>query len=132
MSDDGPLTGIIQASRTARFWVGASSLYLSYKITQARSAVLAAAGWDAERIKKEVWDKQHEWVGERMYQMCVNLKGFYIKASQHGGCRGGEVPAARVRIGGVVLTALAWCAACMIFGVWEQLFRATGGMQLVA
>ena len=83
---DGPAEVAHNLLRSARFWSRASSIYLSYKATQLRALAAAAAGWDAGRRQAEIWDPQHEYAGRKMYELCVDLRGFYLKV---GGRRGG-------------------------------------------
>ena len=38
-------------------------------------------GGDRDERVRAVWQKQHEAAGKQMFGLCVDLKGFYIKAS---------------------------------------------------
>lgn len=48
-------------------------------------------GGDSARVRA-VWEKQHEAAGRQMFRLCVDLKGFYIKAS--AACPSSPPPAA--------------------------------------
>ena len=49
------------------------------QVTQAKAVVCRTRGWDEERIANELWLPQHERAGERMYRLCIDLRGFYLK-----------------------------------------------------
>ena len=68
-------------ARTTQFWFRATGIYLSYKGAQARAALLRARGLSKDEIKKRLWTPQHEWAGDQMYSLAVDLRGFYLKAS---------------------------------------------------
>lgn len=56
---------------------------------QLQVLAMRAAGADDEGIKAH-WERQHERAAQHMYQLAVDLRGFYLKASR--GCGGwGEV-----------------------------------------
>lgn len=40
----------------------------------------------------QVWKPQHEQAGKDMYELCVTLRGFYLKAGQFIGSRTDFVP----------------------------------------
>jgi hypothetical protein len=71
-----PLTNIW---RTVDFWARTSTIYTTYKLSQLKVLQLKREGKDDEYIAKEVWDVQHTWAGEQMYNLCVDLRGFYLK-----------------------------------------------------
>jgi predicted unusual protein kinase regulating ubiquinone biosynthesis (AarF/ABC1/UbiB family) len=88
----GELTPFDNVARTTEFWARASSIYFGYKLTQLRSTVLALAGWSPDRLQTQVWDTQHQRAAEQMHSLCVDLRGFYLKAGQFLGARGDFVP----------------------------------------
>ena len=49
------------------------------QVTQAKAVLCRTRGWDEERIANELWEPQHERAGERMYRLCIDLRGFYLK-----------------------------------------------------
>lgn len=55
-------------------------IYLSYKVTQARAKLLHAAGYTEQKITETLWKPHNAVVGQRMYDLCVDLRGFYLKA----------------------------------------------------
>jgi hypothetical protein len=81
MGSDAPLSGLENLSRTTAFWTRAGSIYLGYKAAQLRALVLRAAGWNEERLADHHWAPHHEAAGKAMYGLCVDLRGFYLKAS---------------------------------------------------
>jgi predicted unusual protein kinase regulating ubiquinone biosynthesis (AarF/ABC1/UbiB family) len=40
----------------------------------------------------QVWEPQHRQAGDAMYELCVRLRGFYLKAGQFLGSRNDFVP----------------------------------------
>lgn len=81
------------ASRSSRFWARASSIYAGYKVAQVRAQLLKASGWSPDRITAEHWEPHHAAAGEAMHDLCISLRGFYLKAGQFIGARGDFVPA---------------------------------------
>ncbi len=53
-------------------------------MTQAKAAVCRTRGWDEDRIASELWLPQHQRAGERMYRLCIDLRGFYLKVLYPG------------------------------------------------
>jgi predicted unusual protein kinase regulating ubiquinone biosynthesis (AarF/ABC1/UbiB family) len=78
--------------RTTQFWLRASSIYFSYKIAQLQAVGLRALGWTPDRLKQDHWANQHAKAGASMYNLCVDMRGFYLKAGQFLGARGDFVP----------------------------------------
>lgn len=66
--------------RTAAFWGRATHIYLAYKAAQLRAGLEKLQGHSDEAIKADVWEPQHAWAGEKMHELCVSLRGFYLKA----------------------------------------------------
>ena len=64
--------------RTAEFWRRASGIYLAYKAAQVRMSLRAGA---KPEQRAEFWQKHHTWAGKEMYKLCIDLRGFYLKAS---------------------------------------------------
>lgn len=77
MSEDGQKVN--STARTVEFWARASSIYLSYKLAQVHALGLRAIGWDDERLQNEHWDRQHTQAGQAMYDLCVDMRGFFLK-----------------------------------------------------
>jgi predicted unusual protein kinase regulating ubiquinone biosynthesis (AarF/ABC1/UbiB family) len=80
------------ALRGAQFFLGFGAIYGSYKAAQLRAAALRAGGASDADVKRQIWDPQHAWAGDRMHALCVSLRGFYLKAGQFIGARGDFVP----------------------------------------
>lgn len=70
-------------ARAASFWQRASSIYLSYKVTQVTAATVRVAGGMSEDAAKErLWLPQHERAGKAMFDLASSLSGFYLKVGQ--------------------------------------------------
>ncbi|KAL5223340.1 hypothetical protein ABZP36_028053 [Zizania latifolia] len=64
-------------SRSAQFWVRAADIYTSYKVCQLR------AGFAKDEEQREaMWEQQHELGAQKMYSLCSELGGFFLKAAQ--------------------------------------------------
>ncbi len=48
-------------------------------MAQLRATVLRAAGHSEIQLKENLWRHQHEWAGENMYKLAVDMRGFYLK-----------------------------------------------------
>lgn len=81
--------------RTVEFWRRAGGIYLGYKVQQARMAVLDRMRKShprAPELHLEDWERHHRRAGADMYQLCVDLRGFYVKVGQFLGSRPDFVP----------------------------------------
>jgi hypothetical protein len=67
-----PLTNFL---RSSEFFARVAVIYGAYKVTQLRAAALRAGGVDPAPL----WHEQHSWAGDAMYDLCVSLRGFYLK-----------------------------------------------------
>jgi hypothetical protein len=82
------------ALRTVECWGCATGIYASYKSAQARANAMSLSGQDDEMIKQKLWGPHHTWASEQMYELCISLRGFYlkvrhvaqIKRHSHSGC----------------------------------------------
>ena len=72
-------TRIENFARTAEFWRRSCGIYLSYKVAQTKAWRLKRKGWDAERLRDHHWHPHHTWAGQELYQLAVDLRGFYLK-----------------------------------------------------
>ncbi|XXG62348.1 hypothetical protein AAC387_Pa05g0720 [Persea americana] len=63
--------------RSFQFWVRAADIYTGYKICQVR--VKFVKGIEKQ---EEIWEKQHEVAADKLYSMCYELGGFFLKAAQ--------------------------------------------------
>ncbi|EPS70274.1 hypothetical protein M569_04484, partial [Genlisea aurea] len=77
--------------RSFRFWVRAVDIYAGYKVFQLR----ANREKDAEK-REAMWEKQHELAADKIYDMCTDLGGFFLKIAQIVG-KPDLAPAAWVR-----------------------------------
>ena len=92
VQDDREPNPLEVIGRTTAFWTRATSIYLGYKVAQVQALGLKMLGWSSDRLKTEHWAKQHARAGRDMYQLCVDLRGFYLKSGQFIGARGDFVP----------------------------------------
>lgn len=109
------------ACRVGVFWSRVAGLYTAYKTRQAQHAVLRLAGKSEEELERTIWSKHHavrinrsrlltwspggdhhvklprllkpQWAGGEMYNSCVELRGFFLKAGQFLGARPDFIPA---------------------------------------
>lgn len=79
--------------RTFEFWGRAASIYGTYKVAQLHALGLKVLGRSDAEIQESVWVPQHTQAGEKMYELCIALRGFYLKVS---GVPGTSTPAKRV------------------------------------
>ncbi|GMH36923.1 hypothetical protein BSKO_04796 [Bryopsis sp. KO-2023] len=93
--DDRSESNIFQRSlRGADFWRRAVGIYAGFKVAQVRGAALRATGCSDADAERKLWGPHHKWAGREMYNLCVDLRGFYLKAGQFIGARGDFVPEA--------------------------------------
>ncbi|KAJ8568117.1 hypothetical protein K7X08_020839 [Anisodus acutangulus] len=63
--------------RSFQFWVRAVDIYTGYKVFQLR------VGFVKNVQKQEaMWERQHEFAAEKIYNMCSDLGGFLLKVAQ--------------------------------------------------
>jgi hypothetical protein len=74
--DNNPLQS---ALRAVEFWGRATGIYASYKGVQAKGLLMKLSGKDDAYIKETLWDNHHAWAGQQMYELCISLRGFYLK-----------------------------------------------------
>lgn len=77
--------------RAANFWTRATFIYGAYKVVQIKEAALRILGEDEEQLTA-MWRQHHLWAGQQMCDLCVDLRGFYVKAGQFIGARADVVP----------------------------------------
>ncbi|MED6108564.1 hypothetical protein PIB30_025387 [Stylosanthes scabra] len=63
--------------RSFHFWSRAIDIYAGYKVFQVRVSF-------EKDVKKqeEMWEKQHQVAADKIYDMCTNLGGFFLKIAQ--------------------------------------------------
>lgn len=61
--------------RSLSFWQRVLPIYAGYKRTQ---FVLALRRADSQ-TRDRVWEARHQWGAIRVYNLCVQLRGFYLK-----------------------------------------------------
>uniref|UniRef100_A0ACD5XER5 Uncharacterized protein n=1 Tax=Avena sativa TaxID=4498 RepID=A0ACD5XER5_AVESA len=64
-------------SRSAQFWVRAVDIYGSYKVCQLRAGFIRD-----EEEREAMWEQQHEIGAQKMYSLCSELGGLFLKAAQ--------------------------------------------------
>lgn len=63
--------------RSFQFWVRAIDIYTGYKAFQVR------ASFEKDVQKQEaMWERQHEFAAEKIYAMCSDMGGFFLKVAQ--------------------------------------------------
>ncbi|KAI4374604.1 hypothetical protein MLD38_012583 [Melastoma candidum] len=63
--------------RSFQFWVRAVDIYTGYKVFQLRASFVK------DRLKQEaMWERQHELAADKIYAMCADLGGFFLKVAQ--------------------------------------------------
>ncbi|KAI0511611.1 hypothetical protein KFK09_012241 [Dendrobium nobile] len=77
--------------RSLQFWVRAVDIYVGYKVCQLRTRLVRDAG-----EQEAMWERQHVLAAEKMYLLCSELGGFFLKAAQIFG-KPDLAPAAWVR-----------------------------------
>lgn len=63
-------------SRSLQFWCKVIPIYLGYKKTQ-----FAVRNASPER-RAECWRQRHHWGANMVYDLCVSMRGFYLKDGQ--------------------------------------------------
>ncbi|KAF3436823.1 hypothetical protein FNV43_RR19576 [Rhamnella rubrinervis] len=63
--------------RSFQFWVRATDIYTGYKVFQLRASFVK----DVQK-QEEMWERQHEFAAEKIYAMCSDLGGFFLKVAQ--------------------------------------------------
>ena len=92
-------TPLRSITRNFNFWGRAGRIYATYKILQIRlrSRRLLSRIFLRDRINstsiKDTWDQQHEINAQRMMNLCLGLRGFYLKTGQFLGTRHDFMPA---------------------------------------
>lgn len=67
---------LIPLDRSMQFWLRSIPIYASYKICQLRTQFLC------KEAKEKFWEDQHEWAAEKVYSLCSELGGFFLKVAQ--------------------------------------------------
>ncbi|KAL5543979.1 hypothetical protein UlMin_007763 [Ulmus minor] len=63
--------------RSFQFWVRAADIYTGYKVFQLRVSLVK----DGQK-REEMWERQHEHAADKIYAMCSDLGGFFLKVAQ--------------------------------------------------
>ncbi|KAH7664219.1 Cadmium-transporting ATPase protein [Dioscorea alata] len=63
--------------RSVQFWVRAADIYTGYKVCQLRARFVR----DREKVEA-LWERQHEVAAGKMYSLCSELGGMFLKAAQ--------------------------------------------------
>ncbi|CAM9749507.1 unnamed protein product [Chrysoparadoxa australica] len=82
--------------RTAQFWAKAGKIYFSYKAMQAKVSFqiprMNLSESEAKALAKKWWDEVHAVNSDRMLELCLALRGFYLKSGQFLGTRHDFMP----------------------------------------
>jgi hypothetical protein len=79
---------LVNFARSTEFFGRVAHIYGAYKLTQLRAAVMRAQGRSQQDVTEQLWDGQHAWAGQQMYDLCISLRGFYLKVGQESGQQG--------------------------------------------
>ncbi|KAL9235572.1 hypothetical protein vseg_010320 [Gypsophila vaccaria] len=63
--------------RSLQFWGHTAEIYAGYKVFQVRVSLVK----DAKK-QEEMWERQHELAADKIYNMCSELGGFFLKVAQ--------------------------------------------------
>ncbi|CAA0806953.1 Protein kinase superfamily protein [Striga hermonthica] len=63
--------------RSFQFWTRAIDIYTGYKVFQVRVNFVKDAA-----TREAMWEKQHEIAADKIYDMCADLGGFFLKVAQ--------------------------------------------------
>ncbi|KAF6147186.1 hypothetical protein GIB67_009578 [Kingdonia uniflora] len=63
--------------RSFQFWVRAADIYTGYKVFQLRVNFMK----DGKK-QEAMWEQQHEVAADKIYSMCYDLGGFFLKIAQ--------------------------------------------------
>ncbi|XWS60317.1 hypothetical protein CRYUN_Cryun07bG0025600 [Craigia yunnanensis] len=63
--------------RSFQFWVRAADIYTGYKVFQVRVSLVK----DVQK-QEAMWERQHELAADKIYAMCSDLAGFFLKVAQ--------------------------------------------------
>nr|GEX23830.1 protein kinase superfamily protein [Tanacetum cinerariifolium] len=70
-------TGLRPWQRSFEFWARAVDIYAGYKVFQLR------VNFEKDAAKAEtMWERQHEYAAEKVYSMCSDMGGFFLKIAQ--------------------------------------------------
>ncbi|CAI5465940.1 unnamed protein product [Closterium sp. Yama58-4] len=70
---------VLSLQRGAEFWRRVVHLYGSYKLCQLQVAVSG----QSEEERSATWQRQHERGAEMLYDLCTDMKGFFLKIPAH-------------------------------------------------
>ena len=65
--------------RSLEFWRRASGIYLGYKLAQSRAQIMRWKGLSEKSINEQHWEPHNARSGKHMYDLCVDLRGFFLK-----------------------------------------------------
>lgn len=73
------------SARNLDFWTKVIHIYGSYKVTQIKIQLYRAKGGfkindNSENEIKRIWGEVHETNSDRMMDLCLSLRGFYLKS----------------------------------------------------
>lgn len=61
--------------RSLSFWQRVIPIYAAYKRTQLQLSLQQAD----PHVRSKTWDLRHKWAARKVYNLCVELRGFYLK-----------------------------------------------------
>jgi hypothetical protein len=79
--------------RDVTFWGKAIHIYSSYKLMQLKNSLTRPLVGDQTAAERErMWDDLHDVNSKRMIDLCLSLRGFYLKTGQFLGTRHDFMP----------------------------------------
>lgn len=65
--------------RTLEFWRRAGGIYLGFKAVQVQATVQRWQGLPEHDIQEKLWKPHFARSGQDMYNLCVDMRGFFLK-----------------------------------------------------
>eukprot|EP00892_Ulva_mutabilis_P003004 jgi/Ulvmu1/12704/UM095_0008.1 len=78
--------------RSLDFWRRAGGIYMGYKLAQSQAQILRWTGMTEQQVQEEHWEPHNDRSGRLMYDLCIDLRGFFLKVGQFIGARSDFVP----------------------------------------
>jgi predicted unusual protein kinase regulating ubiquinone biosynthesis (AarF/ABC1/UbiB family) len=86
------VSGNRKVLRDVSFWMRSLQIYSSYKFAQAKNKVKNKILRKNQSISNQTWTTIHERNSRRMINLCLSLRGFYLKTGQFLGTRHDFMP----------------------------------------
>lgn len=73
---------VLDARRNLHFFARATYLFISYRAFKMKTDIIANVRGDSPEVVDAAWAQQHDWGGQQIYKMAVDLRGFHLKGAQ--------------------------------------------------